>query len=102
MRHRAILTGTIQRATHFNKPLPRMKVQPIHVSMMIKKRIRARSRRREQSWALVSLMKHIEAEATFERILEENAARFGQKFERVFDSSDWRKYIPFLPSPRTL
>jgi hypothetical protein len=99
MQHRAILTGTIQKATYYNKPLPRMKVQPIHVSMMIHKRIRAYTRRQEQHWTLMSLVKHVETEATFERMLEENAARFGQTFERVFDSVSWREHVLLLSPP---
>lgn len=91
MRHRAILTGGIHKATYYNKPLPRMKVQPLHVSMMIHKRIRARARRLERQRALTSLMRHIETEAKFERILEKNAARFGQNFSRVFDCEGWRE-----------
>jgi hypothetical protein len=97
MRHRAILTGTFQRATHFNKPLPRMKIQPIHVSGMINKRIRARERRRAQHWNLVSLTNHLEAEVGFERALKRNAARFRQDFESVFQHMDWREYSP--PDP---
>lgn len=103
MRHRPILTGTFQRATYFNKPLPRMKVQPLHVSGMIHKRIRARQRRREQQWTLVSWAKHIETEAMFERMLERNAEKFGQRFESVFWHTDWREFL-ISPSitPRTL
>ena len=89
MRHRAILTGTFHKATHFNKPLPRMKVQPLHVSGMINKRLRARERRRAHSWTLTSLAKHMENEAEFERTLQRNAARFGQEFENVFQHIDW-------------
>jgi len=94
MRHRAILTGTIQRATYYNKPLPRMKLQPLHVTGMISKRIRARERRRVQHWTLMSLTKHMEAEAKFERALKKNAARFGQNFKSVFQHMDWGKYCP--------
>ena len=92
MRHRAILTGTFHRATYYNKPLPRMKVQPLHVSGMINKRIRARERRRDQHWVLMGLMKDVEAEVRFERALKRNAARFGQEFESVFQHMDWREY----------
>ena len=94
MRHRAILTGTFQRATYYNKPLPRMKIQPLHVSGMIHNRLRARERRRVQHWTLMSLTKHMEAEAKFEKTLERNAARFGQKFKSVFQHMDWREHIP--------
>lgn len=93
MRHRAILTGTFQKATHYNKPLPRMKVQPLHVSGMITKRIRARERRLAQSWNLASLAKHMEEEAEFERALQRNTARFGQEFEGVFQHADWGECI---------
>ena len=92
MRHRAILTGTFERATYYNKPLPRMKVQPIHVSGMIHKRIRARERRRTQHWTLRDWAQHMGTEAEFERALVENAARFGQTFKSVFQHMDWRKY----------
>jgi len=96
MRHRAILTGTFHRATHHNKPLPRMKVQPLHVSGMIHKRLRARERRQVQLWTLVSLKRHMEAEFKFEGMLEREAARFGQKFESVFQHMDWRECTPPL------
>ena len=95
MRHRAILTGTFQRATYYNKPLPRMKVQPLHVSGMINKRILARERRRHQHWTLTSLSRHMEDEAEFERMLSKNAARFGQGFRSVFQHMDWCESIPF-------
>ena len=68
-----------------------MKVQPLHVTGMIRKRIRARERRRVQHWTLMSLTKHVEEEAKFERSLEKNAAQFGQNFESVFQHTDWRK-----------
>ena len=100
MRHRAILTGTFQRASHFNKPLPRMRVQPLHVSVMIQKRIRARERRQEKHWVLLGWAKDVDAEALFESTLEKDAAGFGQTFESVFRHTDWREYI-FLP-PWTL
>lgn len=99
MRHRAVLTGTFQRATHYNKPLPRMKVQPLHVTGMINKRLRARERRRIQHWTLASLTKHIEAEAKFEKTLKENAARFGQEFKSVFQHVDWRECILIFRLP---
>ena len=94
MRHRAILTGTFQRATYYNKPLPRMKVQPLHVSGMIQKRLRARERRRDQHWTLLSWAKHMETEARFEKTLEKDAARFGQTFTSVFQHEDWRESSP--------
>ena len=97
MRHRAILTGTFQRATHYNKPLPRMKVQPLHVSGMIQKRLRARERRRDQHWTLISLTKHMESEARFERALERDAALFGQSFTSIFQHADWCEYSHPLP-----
>ena len=100
MRHRAILTGTFQRATYYNKPLPRMKVQPLHVSGMIQKRTVARQRRQEQHWTLMSLTKHMELEARFERALERHATRFGQSFTTVFQHVDWCEYIcPLFTSP---
>ena len=67
---------------------------------MIEKRIRARERRREQNLNLRSLAKHMDAEATFERMLRENAARFGQRFKGVFHSEDWCEYIFFSHLPR--
>ncbi|KAF9783208.1 hypothetical protein BJ322DRAFT_141431 [Thelephora terrestris] len=93
MRHRPILTGTFHRASYYNKPLPRMKVQPLHVSGMIHKRMRARQRRRERQWTLTSWTKDIEAEDVFERTLERNAAKFGQTFEGAFQHVDWLKNI---------
>ena len=93
MRHRAILTGTFHRASYYNKPLPRMKVQPLHVSGMINKRLRARERRRLQHSTLRSLTRDMKEEAVFETMLKRSAARFGQDFESVFQHTDWREYI---------
>jgi hypothetical protein len=97
MRHRPILTGAFQRATHYNNPLPRMKVQPLHVSGMIHKRTRAREHRQKRLWTLSSWVKHVEAEARFEKRLEGNAARFGQKFEGVFHHTGWCECISLSP-----
>ena len=43
-------------------------------------------------------MKRIEAEVTLENMLEEDAARLRQKFQRVFDRIRWREQIPRLSS----
>ena len=96
MRHRPIPTGTNPIAAYYSKPLPWVKVQPFHVNMTIGKGIRARSRRR----ANIGLMEHAKAKAAFEGVLE-NAARFGQKFQRVFDRMGWPDNLPYpLPHAR--
>lgn len=46
--NRPILTGTFLRPSPFNKPLPRMRRQPLALSMMIRKRRAAHARRIEQ------------------------------------------------------
>lgn len=100
MRHRAILTGTFQKATYYNKPFPKMKLQPLHVGVMIHKRIRARQRRRECHLTLRSWMKDVEEEAIFESALQRNATRYGQGFKGVFHHTDWCEFIFTLPLPQ--
>lgn len=42
------------------------------------------------------MKRHMEAEFKFEGMLEREAARFGQKFESVFQHMDWRECTPPL------
>ena len=44
----------------------------------------------------MSLMKHMETEAQFERTLKEDAARFGQGFKTVYQHMGWREYTSLL------
>ncbi|KAH8112251.1 hypothetical protein DFH11DRAFT_1706665 [Phellopilus nigrolimitatus] len=94
LRHRPILTGAYLRPTFFNGPLPRMKPQPVHISMMIRRRRLARERRGEKYAELVEHRDDIYRESTFEEAL--SGAALGsdeQEFLPVFDEKEWVKSI---------
>lgn len=72
MKKRPYLTGAFMRPTLYNKPLPRMRNQPIHITMMIKHRILARIRRIERQQKATEWLEDIRAERELEqRLLEE-------------------------------
>ncbi|WWD18000.1 hypothetical protein CI109_102447 [Kwoniella shandongensis] len=61
------LTGAFHRPTLFNPPLPRLKPQPISISMMIHNRLRARERRMERRRAYASYLNDMKLETSFWR-----------------------------------
>ncbi|KAG8951688.1 hypothetical protein FRC04_005709 [Tulasnella sp. 424] len=69
LRNRPILTGGILRPSKSNKPLPRMKPQPIHVSMMIRRRRDARQRRLDRSEGYKEWKDYLSDERDFEERL---------------------------------
>jgi hypothetical protein len=71
MRNRAIMSGGYLRPSINNRPLPRFYRQPIHISMMINKRIKAKTRRLERQSNLNEWLDDIKAEQTFQTSLWE-------------------------------
>lgn len=63
------LTGGYFRPSLFNPPLPRMKPQPIGITMMIAARVQRRQRRRDEERRLRGWMSDIRREITFWRSL---------------------------------
>jgi hypothetical protein len=59
------------RPTHFNPPLPRLKPQPLSITLMIKKRIAARARRLEYQRANTEVWNDIHSEMGLMRRLHE-------------------------------
>ena len=59
------------RPTHFNSPLPRLKPQPLSITLMIKKRIAARARRLEYQRANTEVWNDIHSEMGLMRRLHE-------------------------------
>lgn len=66
MRTQPIYTGGFVRPTIFHGPLPRMTPQPLHVTMTIRKRIRARERRIAQVVEMQDALEDLELESQFE------------------------------------
>ncbi|WVO13156.1 hypothetical protein L204_100768 [Cryptococcus depauperatus] len=64
------LTGAFHRPTLFNPPLPRLKPQPIGLSMMIHNRLRARERRMEKRKLYASLRVDMLLEVSFWKQVE--------------------------------
>ena len=69
LRKRPILTGGFLRPSLFNRPLPRMRNQPLDITMMINKRIKARTRRQVAFDAWTEMKEDIKRESAFERNL---------------------------------
>jgi hypothetical protein len=66
LRNRPILTGGFLRPTLFNKPLPRLKPQPLAITFIIAKRRAARERRMEKMAKLQEAMMDLKVERQFE------------------------------------
>lgn len=75
MRNRPILTGGYHRPTLNNRPLPRLKPQPHAITMMIRNRIRARTRRAQKQRELSQGLEDLKHEKTFEQNVEEESKR---------------------------
>ncbi|KAG5647000.1 hypothetical protein DXG03_001724 [Asterophora parasitica] len=81
---RPIMTGGYLRPTYANGPLPRLRPQPAHISMMIFKRRRARQRRHDTLQGLQGMMQDLRLEAEFESGLGKAVKGKGQAFEPAF------------------
>ncbi|KAK8865815.1 hypothetical protein IAR55_000962 [Kwoniella newhampshirensis] len=77
------LTGAYHRPTLFNPPLPRLKPQPISISMMIHNRLRARERRMERRRAYASFLNDVKLETAFWREMEQA--------QKKGSGSDWTR-----------
>ena len=84
LRNRPILTGAYLRPSLLNGPLPRMKPQPVGVSMMIRNRRLARERRLEKAERIRNLKQDMTKEAEFEQALDKLAS-----VEPVFQDEEW-------------
>ncbi|TFK59820.1 hypothetical protein BDN72DRAFT_780216 [Pluteus cervinus] len=81
LRWRPIMTGGYLRASIFNKPLPRLRPQPVHISMMISKRRWAKERQAGRLAQLHEDITLINSEMEFEKGLKQMA---GGKFQSPF------------------
>ncbi|KAI5120396.1 hypothetical protein M0805_000175 [Coniferiporia weirii] len=98
LRNRPILTGAYLRPTLFNGPLPRMKPQPEHISMMIYHRRKRRERHGEIYTRLSELKGDIQQERNFEEALRDAASKSREGgFDPVFD--DVGAWSEFFLSP---
>ncbi|KAF7977210.1 hypothetical protein HWV62_4473 [Athelia sp. TMB] len=86
LRNRPILTGAYLRPTPFNRALPRLQPQPIHISAMIHRRRKARERRLVQGMENVEWRKDLKREAEFEAALIHKARRDGVTMQDVYSS----------------
>ncbi|KAI0330483.1 hypothetical protein GY45DRAFT_1250812 [Cubamyces sp. BRFM 1775] len=89
MRTRPIMTGGYIKPTFFNKPLPRLQPQPMHITGMIVARRKARLRRLARFDLLQEQKDYLHFESSFEYAL---AASGEPSFERVYssDMESWR------------
>src|SRR5260221_8134928 len=91
MQKRPTMTGGYLRPTWFNKPLPRLSPQPVHISMMIASRRKARVSRTVRSEQYTEWRDDMKHEARFERLLQEELApEQARQFQRVFQDREWR------------
>lgn len=77
------LTGGFIRPTLFNVPLPRLKPQPLRISMMIKDRRRRRERRIGQRRAWDATLQEIKQEVNFWRVVGLAPALPGRERRRL-------------------
>ncbi|CAE7223619.1 unnamed protein product [Rhizoctonia solani] len=87
MRNRPILTGGFMRPTLFNKLVPRMARQPLHLSMMIRRRRLARGRRLDEQRRLLEWKLDILRERQFEARLIQS--RDLDPNQAIWQSDDW-------------
>ena len=88
LKNRPILTGGYLRPSYANPPLPRMKPQPQHVSMMIRRRLGARSRRMQTHAMLKEFRDDLGRETGF----EERLAKKHPEVKNVYRHLTWRKF----------
>ncbi|TBU40265.1 hypothetical protein BD309DRAFT_927418 [Dichomitus squalens] len=98
MRTRPIMTGAYLRPTLFNKPLPRLVPQPLHITGMLTARRKARQRRIDLFETAQEHAKLLYAEIKFEEALIGTAPKGKKPIERVFteDVAGWRQPIDDL------
>lgn len=76
LRTRPRLTGAIMNATLYNKPLPRLKPQPINITGILASRHRKRIMRQAQLESLNELRLDLQRECEFEANLEKRGLKF--------------------------
>jgi len=92
--HRPLLTGALLRPSHYNGPLPRMKPQPTHVSMMISRRKVASQRRMTKYDEIQELREDMRVEQTFEAFLAaKTRGRRRESVPHVFRSPYWDLFL---------
>ena len=96
MRNRPIMTGALMRPSLFNRPLPRLKPQPIHISRMIWNRRRVRDLRLQKQELWTSWRDDLQRESTFEANLFREVQQNGVWFERVFEYDKEWSVLVFL------
>ena len=69
-----MVTGSIIPATLYNKPLPRLKPQPINITGIIVSRHRKRAARQQQMEDLSELINDLKRECEFETALEKQGS----------------------------
>ncbi|KAF8578492.1 hypothetical protein K439DRAFT_1528793 [Ramaria rubella] len=97
LQNRAILTGALVRPSLYNRPFPRMKPQPIHVSRMIWNRRRVRELRLDKQEMWKEWKDDLRRERDFEASLYEHAQGNGFQFEKIYDNLEaWYEPIDQL------
>lgn len=86
MRNRPIMTGALMRPSLFNRPLPRLKPQPTHISGMIWNRRRARELRLQKFELWTSWRDDLRRERAFEANLLQHVKESGLWFEQIYDN----------------
>ncbi|KAF8649132.1 hypothetical protein AX16_005995 [Volvariella volvacea WC 439] len=115
LKNRPIMTGGYLRASIYNKPLPRLKPQPLHITRMIYKRRRVRERRILRIHELQEMQQILRHERDFESQLaklhpfettyageawpdwEESLVQERQQLQRGLDLDVQRAQTPFDP-----
>lgn len=85
------MTGSYHRPTYSNRPLPRLKPQPVRISMMIRHRRLARDRRGAFYTVLSNYKDDLHREKEFEQALDSGSDSSGI-VGPVFRSDEWSKY----------
>ncbi|KAI9058128.1 hypothetical protein FKP32DRAFT_1581897 [Trametes sanguinea] len=95
MRTRPIMTGAYLKPSIYNRPLPRLVPQPLHITGMIVARRKARQRRQALQETLKEHMKYLEIERVVERMLAQKASKEGKSIESVYldGSGGWTEPI---------
>ncbi|TDL17204.1 hypothetical protein BD410DRAFT_730238, partial [Rickenella mellea] len=93
LKRRPVLTGAFLRPSYFNGPLPRMKPQPQHITLMIKRRRIARERRGEKNVLLHDWHEDLVLEGKFEKSLSMATRTDEHDFDDVFRNRDFVEEI---------
>lgn len=94
------MTGALVRPSLFNRPFPRLKPQPIHISRMIWNRRRVRDLRLQKQEQWTSWRDDLRRESIFEDNLFKKVQQHGARFEKVFDYiKEWCALIFIFSAP---